>query len=46
MSQLHDVYATEITPACLAAAAEAEHEVQSGFLLDVVVGERAAVLEL
>ncbi len=30
----------------LAAAAQAQDEVQGGLLLDVVVGERAAVLEL
>ena len=32
--------------ALLGAASEAEHEVESGLLLDVVVGEGAAVLEL
>jgi hypothetical protein len=32
--------------ALLGAAAEAEHQVESGLLLDVVVGEGAAVLEL
>ena len=32
--------------ALLAAAAEAEHQVERRLLLDVVVGERAAVLEL
>jgi hypothetical protein len=44
--QLQEVGINRRVRPALAAAAETEHQVKRGLLLDVVVGERAVILQL